>query len=257
LKVKFILLCFHCIFLVISCIPDTNLFDKFAKGIHPIHSSEAGLPLSSQDCITCQTKEYLSWKESAHANSYTNPLFQSAYAIKHREWCRNCHAPLFDPSLEVKETNNQIALDEGVNCIVCHGSNGKIASSNLFSFQTENHNCFYNSQLKKSEFCANCHEFNFPISHHPDFQYGDVQMQSTYSEWLKSFNSFNNKNCQDCHFKNQDHNSISIKRDISKIINLSIQTKKEFDNASYQINFLIEINKIGHDFPTGIFSENL
>ncbi|MCB1178720.1 MAG: hypothetical protein KDK36_14140 [Leptospiraceae bacterium] len=239
------------ILFLFNCKQESLLFKKFNKGSNLISHSEIGFSISYKDCKECHEKEYNTWKESAHANSFSNPLFQIAYSLEHREWCRNCHAPLFNPKLEDRNELNKYAKEEGINCAVCHIRQGKIVSKLEEPSKNKEHQYIKNLEISKSEVCANCHEFPFPKEHHPNFSYGTAPMQSTYSEYLQTDYPKKDKKCQSCHFKKEDHNPISIMRDLPELLKVQFSTKPSFDNASYNLNVNIKIEKIGHNFPTG------
>jgi hypothetical protein len=46
------------------------------------------------DCAGCHAEIAAEWASSAHARSWTDPIFQSEYQLTRQAFCRHCHAPL-------------------------------------------------------------------------------------------------------------------------------------------------------------------
>jgi hypothetical protein len=142
---------------------------------------------SATACRTCHSRIFNNWKEDRHGQAWTNKAFQLAYKRESKDWCIHCHAPLLKQKEEIHSGYSQSVLkisDEGINCASCHIREGRAISL---------------TQLKKPEFCAECHQFNFPVIHGEEIQYTSVWMQNTFEEWK---DAKSDKRCQDCHFKN-------------------------------------------------------
>jgi hypothetical protein len=128
-------------------------------------------------CVTCHPTQFSEWQRSRHASAFTNAIFQESYARQRGKWCRECHQP----------------SEAGVDCESCHVRDGKILSR---------------AELSADDFCARCHQFNFPgpkPSAGPDFRWSPQQtevMQDTFGEWRRANSS---ARCQDCHMPNGAH----------------------------------------------------
>lgn len=127
-----------------------------------------------------------------HSQAWTSPIFQRAYAFERHDWCVHCHAPLRqDTSAE------QPWADEGVNCATCHVRDGQILGLRAISATGPDvHDVVETPYLATSEFCAECHQFNFPESFEDTITYSHQPMQDTFGEWKKS----GLDRCHECHY---------------------------------------------------------
>ena len=142
---------------------------------------ESGESKGAKFCGNCHQQIYNEWKtKSRHAIATTNESFLSfkkkitdsfmLNVMFGEEMCFACHGN--------KES------DEGVNCEICHGL--VIPGVPI----TETHERKFipgRAELKKSEFCAKCHELE--------------QAMTVYSDWQNSAAASNNITCQQCHMK--------------------------------------------------------
>lgn len=80
-------------------------------------------PQASQ-CSACHVQQYQEWKGTAHARAFTSRSFQENAGSPAEEECLRCHAPLGVPAgkAEARSFHRQ----EGVSCISCHLSQGKM-----------------------------------------------------------------------------------------------------------------------------------
>ena len=122
-----------------------NIFevgDRFAKPL------QATLPeglesLKAQDCGACHQEIYAEWKESMHAQAWTDPYYQvDLHFDGDQQICLNCHIPMenqqenlvlgfrdaerFDPILAPNPNFDSQFQQEGVTCVVCHLKDGKL-----------------------------------------------------------------------------------------------------------------------------------
>ncbi len=110
-------------------------------------------------CSGCHPGEVTQWRNSQHANAYTDPRFQ-------KEWlklgsptsCVSCHVTGFNQS-------SDSYIFKGVTCEQCHGP-GMTMTINA-----------------TSTFCGSCHSGLFP----------------TYGEWVRSGPGHANATCVFCH----------------------------------------------------------
>lgn len=214
---------------------------------------------SAKDCRSCHATIYENWFSSRHRSSFSNSLYQESHSRENMDWCVNCHAPL------VKFENKSVRWkpEEGISCQVCHVREGKIITSKLpepkmskdSSLAKLSHDYSIDKEFGKSEFCANCHQFNFPISKtgtrkgNP-VQYSELPMQNTYQEWKTS--SFHGKlECQSCHLRAKSaeshlfpggHNQNFLKN------SFRVEARRLEGNAIGVSIFTIGVS---HSFPTG------
>lgn len=165
---------------------------------------------SSQVCGNCHTDIYNSWKNSLHAFSLADPIFDAAFmqAVKEkgeeaRRLCLRCHAPMvivnedFDLSQGITR--------EGVSCDFCHSVTevhldgrqapysldvGKVKRSVLKAASSPAHEVAYSQLHETSEFCGGCHNFLAPSG---------KAIMSTYEEWKNGPYAREGVQCQECH----------------------------------------------------------
>ena len=224
--------------------------------------------LSVKSCEGCHEEETREWKASGHGRSWNNPVFKHALQKEPARWCVNCHAPLDKQKLASIDSifplpGGGVNLDsesqltsEGINCAVCHVRDGKIYSAKKptpSSIRLSIHPIEVDENLGKTEFCASCHEFPFPIHekniNQQTIKFHKTMMQSTVSEFRNSISLGENSNCQSCHFRNGTtqssfHGSLSFHTDLYPI-QLSIQKKDQ----TYIVS--LKIKNVGHVWPTG------
>lgn len=153
---------------------------------------------SAKDCGACHEQQYREWSESAHAASFTNERFVAATNRHAFADCLGCHIPgsVFIESAPVARGYHR---DEGVNCIVCHMKEGKLAgpvsrTGIIAPHETGEKDAFY----RDSRLCGKCHE-------------------GTYREWLAS-SIPEKKNCQECHMSEVVRKMTEPRGFLSKIV---------------------------------------
>jgi hypothetical protein len=166
-----------------------RLFAILLAGVATLAASAiASERASSEACGACHEQTHAEWAASGHAGAFTDRRFQLAHRDEPARWCLDCHAPLRDLG----------RADEGVGCAACHGVEGPIRSARRPGLRARlAHPVRYEPRLAEPEFCADCHEFTFPL-HTPQypFSWGDEPMQATLTEWRTSGSA---ESCQDCH----------------------------------------------------------
>lgn len=216
--------------------------------------------LSSSACKDCHTKEHREWENSMHKKSFTNRFFMSAFSTENKNWCINCHTPLYEQYQNFFETStgsmvqqkgNIDILKEGINCAVCHVREDTIYTStfpNVSTFLKSPHKLSYDPFLKDPKFCAGCHDFPFP-EHFSPITFSGVPMQSTYKEWSESGEK---RTCQNCHFSRGNHSlpGPHTKDFISSSMEINFQVNSAPMNT-YSLYIHLSFPKIGHNFITG------
>ncbi|MEQ8350786.1 MAG: multiheme c-type cytochrome [Leptospiraceae bacterium] len=240
-----------------------------SKGIHPVRKKLLEHPffeLDSRECTGCHTKVHKSWNDSAHGQSFSNPIFQHAFKRDKKAWCLNCHAPLWEPDSMDPE---QIARDpdfralyaQGINCATCHIRNGAIVGPTNFSGREEElfHPVTYDPGLGRETFCAGCHQFNFVDKLEPFVVYAnDMAMQNTVAEFTehrKTLPSNLKKQCVDCHFSPEHQLKTAIQTSSTPEIELTLKLERLYQKTektnNYRLTWSIQMNNLGHHYPTG------
>lgn len=227
----------------------------FSRGLSKI---KTGTVPQAEECRSCHKEIYKEWYKSRHRAAYTNGLFQKAYAKERMDWCVNCHSPVL-----ISDRSRDELDAEGISCTVCHIREGKILSGKLSGKMTE-HSFQKSKSITGSEFCSNCHQFNFPSrsSTGDMIHYSKQPMQNTYQEWQNSYFQ-DKKNCQDCHMPVREdsegrhykshtfpggHDAEYLKKSFSVELN-------RLENGIWDL--VLTGKSIGHAFPTGDLFRNL
>lgn len=112
---------------------------------------------AASDCAQCHAAQYMEWRTSAHAGSFTNPAFQQAYAAAGDNDCLICHAPLGIRGNAPEPRAFHIA--DGVDCLTCHYLAGKMHGPHAASAMFQPHPVEEGDLLYLADqFCARCHD---------------------------------------------------------------------------------------------------
>ncbi len=232
---------------------------EFTKGRTSLDTKSNRQDLNSKTCKSCHANEHEDWSLSRHKVSWTNPIFGEGFAVEKLITCIHCHAPLKEQAKQIYPNLNEIKIytdslvDEGVNCAVCHLRENKILTSKK-DLDNSAHEFIYKPEISKSEFCANCHEFEFHFMRKNKLVYMKEKMQSTYSEWLNyKTKSTNPKTCQGCHMPEGKHifPGAHSRQNLKDSISLNIE------NLNLGYKFILKTKEVGHDFPTGDLFRNI
>ncbi|MDX1957490.1 MAG: multiheme c-type cytochrome [Leptospiraceae bacterium] len=217
----------------------------------------------SKACSSCHKLIYDNWEKSRHKVSLTNQLYKESHSKEPQIWCVNCHAPLWNPKSDLKDPEQRVLKEEGINCQVCHVREAKIITGKLPILKENNsysHDYKVDPKLKSSEFCGNCHQFSFPKIHtlgdSVKIHYTNLAMQNTNEEF-KNTQMSKYGNCQDCHLQSQTGESHSFfgGHDKDKLKNSLFFSLVRIGKT----NFILEVYSYGiaHSFPTGDLFRNL
>jgi hypothetical protein len=155
---------------------------------------------------------------------------------------------------DLEKIGDRVFKEEGISCIVCHKRGDKILTARIPS-KSQEHKYIEVKEMRRSEFCENCHQFNFPVGTgnvpHKNFKYSAQPMQNTFTEWQMSY-FYGKETCQDCHMKPKDgykthrfpggHNRDYLSKTFS--INLDRISDSE-------VKLTVTAKRLGHSFPTG------
>jgi hypothetical protein len=137
--------------------------DLFPRGLAPIDAGDAG-NLRAAACAGCHANVHADWADSRHGRAWTNAIFQREYRDRPLEWCVHCHAPLVEQLAEVRRGAASVPgalAAEGINCAVCHIREGRVLARRR-SPQSP-HDTDTRADFGGPNYCAGCHQFNFPI----------------------------------------------------------------------------------------------
>lgn len=212
---------------------------------------DTGLPddsplLSARACIDCHRETHAEWSAGMHAQSFTDPLYRAGFAGEPRMWCVHCHSPLKQQKTIVQanlrgESVSAALAEEGINCAGCHIRNGGLVGAR--EMDCEAGRVKAQAGFGSAQFCAECHQFNFPAHHREEITYTDRPMQNTYAEWQASGTK---AECGGCHY--EGHRLIGP--------HTPGELAKRFDPIALELDgellhVRIEVQERGHVFPSG------
>lgn len=176
----------------------------------------------SEMCRGCHSEIYEQYRNSMHAKSFSNPLFNAQYfkevvprALRDQKFvsearsCILCHAPVVYMNYTgLVATPQQVEkYESGVSCDFCHTlagytedgdymqnpsgkKQGPLTSvSDLFTQNSSQH-FEYSGFLPMAEYCGRCHNAT---------NHTGVEIKSTFYEWRESSYGKRGLVCQECH----------------------------------------------------------
>ncbi len=215
-------------------------------------------PRASQ-CGACHVDQYREWQGTAHAKAFTSTTFQEAAGSPPEKECLKCHSPLEVRAGKIE--SRAFHQQEGVTCISCHLSEGKMhgphASSALFNpHPVEEDRTFYASQ----SLCAACHA-------------------ETHAQWQKTAARQETRTCQECHqpvVQRRATQGTNVFSNILVAFEDELPTRSHEITLEKMVNFpggvtvtawaikagpnapAVEVtlrNNLPHDLPTGTYGE--
>lgn len=241
---------------------------------------------SSEVCAGCHEDIHRTWKNSLHAMSLSDPIFDAAYweAIKltkgaARPLCLRCHAPT---TRLTKDYEQRLPItEEGVTCDFCHtikAANplaagepytmrpGPVKWGTIRDAQSPAHKVEYSLTHTLSEICGGCHEYRAPSG---------ALLMGTYSEWRASPYAEQGVHCQTCHMPMGEGRVVrpEVKaperhinlhdiqgghspEQIRKAARVEVR-EVERTEGGYRVVVTIENEGSGHMMPTGIPTRQL
>ena len=236
--------------------PRVTVDAMFPGGREPVTvgPAPAGTATEAAACASCHAEIAAEWRASMHAAAWTDDVFQSAYAVEPMAFCRNCHAPA-----SAGAAPRGAAADDGVSCAVCHVRAGHVVG--VGRSRAAPHPVMAVRAVGASEFCAGCHQFDFPGDTGrggAHFETGEP-MQDTYAEWLDSAAAADGTPCQGCHMPWVDgprgrHRSHRFPggRDLDLLrsaVDVAAAARPEGDRTVVTVT--LTPRALGHSFPTG------
>ena len=193
----------------------------FYKWFDPNTNEKEG-KLLLKNCSSCHMAYYNEWINDKHAMSQNNLFFLSIYKQFKQDHpnqngnCALCHNPeaALDNNFDVTLTETKSKKTNGISCDFCHKIESidqnplkkGVAGFNILRTckgekdirfgplkdplqVSDREELKYNSLFKTSLSCAKCH----------DGSNGNVQIYSTFTEWLNSPAAKKGVQCQSCH----------------------------------------------------------
>jgi hypothetical protein len=220
----------------------------FPRGLAPV---DAGVPvaeragLSAKSCAGCHAEAHADWVASRHGRAWTNAIFQREYKDRPLEWCVHCHAPLREQLDEVRHGGGPLA-DEGVTCAACHLRGGRmLARARALGSP---HDTEVRADFGGPDFCAGCHQFNFPIIGAGErvTGYTDHPMQDTVHQ--HDAGRFAARECLGCHRAGEAGHRFPGGHD-AQMIGRALTLEACRDGRALEVR-LTNVGA-GHNVPTG------
>lgn len=216
----------------------------FAPSIGPL-----ALEGTVEGCADCHAEIAQEWAGSAHARSWTDPVFQAEHAPAPQAFCRSCHAP----RAESEAVSGPAA--RGVDCAVCHVRDGRVLGRH--GRGAEAHPVRAEPELGRSSFCGPCHEFAFPErapgGPRPEYLPG-LPLQRTLTEHAAS--AARDRTCQECHLPRRgdhaDHRFPGLGD--PALMRRALRTRVRAvagERGALRVEVVLRARELGHAFPTG------
>lgn len=173
-----------------------SVTDLFPRGLAPVDvGTTAAADQDAAACAGCHAGIVDEWAASQHGRAWTDGIFQREYQNQPLDWCVRCHAPLATGGAA---SVGPIAA-QGVNCAVCHLRDGEMVAAKKRDGSP--HDTRVVEGMQTAEYCAGCHEFNFPVVD-ADKQvrtYTAHPMQHTVAEFRAGLRADQPGECLGCH----------------------------------------------------------
>jgi hypothetical protein len=234
-----------------------------AAAVAPTPRGETAL----DDCAACHAEIAAEWARSAHARSWTDPIFQAEYRLNPDAFCRGCHAPrLHEAELDAASANAAAAPDDaaradraaarGIDCTVCHVRDGRVLGVHGHGGE---HAALREARLATSAFCGDCHQFDFPApapAERARYLPGRP-LQDTLAEWARS--NFADRPCQDCHMPPAGEGSARHRSHAFRVLDdpallaraVRVIAAAHREGRAILVTIELAPGEIGHAFPTG------
>jgi len=166
--------------------------------------------LSSRECGRCHVAIYREWRQSVHAQAWSDLQFQAELGKQPgvRWLCVNCHTPLRNqidslvvalaagdverPTRRPNPVFDADLRDEGITCAACHVREGAVEGP--FGDPNAPHAVRMNPAFLSSELCLDCHQ---AVQAYPGKNF--VCTFRTGDEWREGPLAAAGRVCQDCH----------------------------------------------------------
>lgn len=160
--------------------------------------------LDATACAACHAAITAEWQHSRHGLAWTNGIFQREYGPAPKPWCVNCHAPLTAQQEGLARGDDRLAA-QGVSCATCHVRGGRLVAKARAAASP--HDTVVDASFGAPAFCADCHEFTFPILDGAGRAVAmtDHPMQATVTSFAAGPYAREPAGCLTCHGSRHDH----------------------------------------------------
>ena len=219
----------------------------FPNGLAPTNIGQAAP--SAGECGKCHLAQHSDWLSSRHGQAWTNAIFQREYKDRPLDWCIHCHAPLPEQLQEIRSGGGLLA-NEGVTCAACHIRQGEMISRKHAA--SSPHQTRVDAAFGGPDFCAGCHQFNFPLEGITNGRldvvgYTDFPMQSTIAQHASS--PYAAQECLDCHRSGDGGHRFPGGHDLNMLKRATeVESCRSSDNT---IRITLRNRGAGHHLPTG------
>jgi hypothetical protein len=179
--------------------------------------------------------------------AFTNGLFRFEFDARRTAWCASCHAPSAADPRHVRDEDP--VAQEGVNCVACHlAADGRMRAQSRGA--SSPHDTAPEEGFGDAEFCAGCHEFNFPVMGEDGMPKGfhALPMQETVSQFRRTSAAEKGGDCRQCHMRGAGGHSFPGSHDLP-----TLQSALELDLCANPGSLRFELANVGaaHAVPTG------
>lgn len=238
----------------------SQLSPLFSRGAEPVDVGAVPLGLknvTSEECSRCHEEIGREWADDMHRHAYTNRFFQAGFDMDPFDFCRHCHAPLAPSGQEPTGA----AREDGIDCATCHVRDGYVLASQITEEGLEAHAMRVEPTLSSSEYCAGCHQFNFPdvpVAQRVIFDPAEF-LQLTYDEWSSSSAASRGTQCQGCHMpsvgggekRHRSHRFRGLRDEdfLKRSVVLDVTASKRSKHIAVRVE--LTARGVGHAVPTG------
>jgi hypothetical protein len=183
--------------------------------------------LGAGECAQCHQEVAANFAQSRHANARRLPVFALSFPHAGTPWCLSCHQPE--------------GRGEGHTCETCHRDPLGVKNTRSTPEGAKAHRVSVDETFAATA-CARCHEFTSPLPGHLNpVVLSNEPLQSTSSEQRGAMPGATCVTCHDPHRAPGAHDAAMLTRAIS------VEAKA----ADGGVEFVVQVGKTGHRFPTG------
>ncbi len=242
-----------------AAVQQSTLFTAEGGPVVPGEPPSGMSGTAPSDCAGCHAEIAAEWASSAHARSWTDPIFQAEYRLTGQAFCRHCHAPLaLEAELDaVPAAPSESPAVRGIDCAVCHVRAGHVLGPH--GRGGDEHAARREVRLATTAFCASCHQFDFPVAgpgervrYHPG-----RPLQDTVAEWSQS--RYADRPCQRCHMPvtgdagkqhaNHAFHTLDDPEMMARAVRVTADARRR--GGAVRVTVVIAPGELGHAFPTG------
>jgi hypothetical protein len=173
-----------------------------AGTLHLGPGAPADALLDARGCASCHAAIVDEWSRSRHAVAWTNSIFQTEFSVRPQAWCVNCHAPLTTQQADLAGPR----AAQGVDCATCHVRAGKLVAKRRRDGSP--HETIGDPTFGSPAFCADCHQFTFPVLSPGDgaaLRVTAHPMQTTVASFQAGPYARERDGCLTCHGSRHGH----------------------------------------------------